>query len=92
MDVCLLEQEPEVASCGYRALADFPEAVHTINLLPEAVSHDLLSLYIPHCTLNVFSTDYLSYKRCFSFQELDENHVEMYVMREPVALCQQYYS
>uniref|UniRef100_A0A671ULB0 Focadhesin n=1 Tax=Sparus aurata TaxID=8175 RepID=A0A671ULB0_SPAAU len=29
--------DPEVASCGYRALANFPEAAHTINLLPEAV-------------------------------------------------------
>lgn len=55
--VCLLEQDPEAASCGYRALAEFPEEVHTINLLPEAVSHDFLSLYGPHCTLNVFSTD-----------------------------------
>lgn len=35
--VYLLSQDPEVASCGYKALADFPEAVHTINLLPEAV-------------------------------------------------------
>lgn len=31
-----LSKDPEVASCGYRALADFPEVVHTINLLPEA--------------------------------------------------------
>ncbi|XP_037614520.1 focadhesin [Sebastes umbrosus] len=31
-----VSKDPEVASCGYRALADFPEAVHTINLLPEA--------------------------------------------------------
>ncbi|KAM8898854.1 focadhesin isoform 1-T1 [Spinachia spinachia] len=31
-----LSKDPEVASCGYRALADFPDAVHTINLLPEA--------------------------------------------------------
>ncbi|KAM3590535.1 uncharacterized protein V6R79_011338 [Siganus canaliculatus] len=29
-------KDPEVASCGYKALAAFPEAVHTINLLPEA--------------------------------------------------------
>ncbi|XP_040887163.1 focadhesin [Toxotes jaculatrix] len=29
-------KDPEVASCGYRALADFPEAVHTVTLLPEA--------------------------------------------------------
>ncbi|XP_061566446.1 focadhesin isoform X2 [Cololabis saira] len=28
-------QDPEVASCGYRALAGFPEAVHTILHLPE---------------------------------------------------------
>ncbi|XP_068443622.1 focadhesin [Clinocottus analis] len=31
-----VSKDPEVASCGYRALADFPEVVHTINLLPEA--------------------------------------------------------
>ncbi|KAF1380319.1 hypothetical protein PFLUV_G00162410 [Perca fluviatilis] len=31
-----VSKDVEVASCGYRALADFPEAVHTINLLPEA--------------------------------------------------------
>nr|XP_033465601.1 focadhesin [Epinephelus lanceolatus] len=31
-----VSKDPEVASCGYRALADFPETVHTINLLPEA--------------------------------------------------------
>ncbi|XP_076581516.1 focadhesin [Chaetodon auriga] len=31
-----LSKDPEVASCGYRALADFPEAAHTINFLPEA--------------------------------------------------------
>ncbi|KAM9335629.1 focadhesin [Symphorus nematophorus] len=31
-----VSKDPEVASCGFRALADFPEAVHTINLLPEA--------------------------------------------------------
>lgn len=30
-----LSKDPEVASCGYKALAAFPEAVHTINLLPE---------------------------------------------------------
>ncbi|XP_045921800.1 focadhesin [Micropterus dolomieu] len=30
-----VSKDPEVASCGYKALADFPEAVHTINLLPE---------------------------------------------------------
>ncbi|KAM6909393.1 focadhesin [Xenentodon cancila] len=29
-------QDPEVASCGYKALAGFPEAVHTILHLPEA--------------------------------------------------------
>ncbi|GAA6230680.1 focadhesin [Lates japonicus] len=29
-------KDPEVASCGYKALADFPEAVHTVTLLPEA--------------------------------------------------------
>ncbi len=34
-----------MASCGYRALADFPEAVHTINLLPEAVRVLLHSPY-----------------------------------------------
>uniref|UniRef100_A0A669F6F1 Focadhesin n=1 Tax=Oreochromis niloticus TaxID=8128 RepID=A0A669F6F1_ORENI len=28
--------DPEVASCGYRALANFPETDHTINHLPEA--------------------------------------------------------
>ncbi|XP_070711064.1 focadhesin isoform X2 [Pempheris klunzingeri] len=32
-----LSKDPEVASCGYSALADFPEVAHTINLLPEAV-------------------------------------------------------
>uniref|UniRef100_UPI003AB0ACCF focadhesin n=1 Tax=Centroberyx gerrardi TaxID=166262 RepID=UPI003AB0ACCF len=31
-----LSKDPEVASCGYRALADFPEAVHTLFHLPEA--------------------------------------------------------
>ncbi|KAM6894866.1 focadhesin isoform 1-T2 [Lycodopsis pacificus] len=31
-----VSKDPEVASCGYRALAGFPEVVHTINLLPEA--------------------------------------------------------
>lgn len=34
-----------MASCGYRALADFPEVVHTINLLPEAVRVLLHSPY-----------------------------------------------
>ncbi|XP_077401098.1 focadhesin isoform X2 [Vanacampus margaritifer] len=39
--VCFLwhyavNKDPEVASCGFRALADFPEAVHTVNHLPEA--------------------------------------------------------
>ncbi|TMS01998.1 hypothetical protein E3U43_007538 [Larimichthys crocea] len=29
-------KDPEVASCGYKAMADFPETVHTINHLPEA--------------------------------------------------------
>ncbi|XP_074555425.1 focadhesin [Halichoeres trimaculatus] len=31
-----LSKDPEVAGCGFRALAEFPEEVHTINLLPEA--------------------------------------------------------
>ncbi|XP_005754207.1 focadhesin, partial [Pundamilia nyererei] len=31
-----LSEDPEVSSCGYRALADFPETDHTINHLPEA--------------------------------------------------------
>ncbi|XP_063756490.1 focadhesin [Eleginops maclovinus] len=31
-----VSKDPEVASCGYRALADFPEEAHTVNLLPEA--------------------------------------------------------
>ncbi|XP_019714030.1 focadhesin isoform X2 [Hippocampus comes] len=31
-----VNKDPEVASCGFRALADFPEEVHTINHLPEA--------------------------------------------------------
>ncbi|CAJ1086531.1 focadhesin [Xyrichtys novacula] len=31
-----VNKDPEVASCGFRALADFSEEVHTINLLPEA--------------------------------------------------------
>ncbi|KAM9424589.1 focadhesin isoform 2-T2 [Pholidichthys leucotaenia] len=31
-----LSKDPEVSSCGYKALADFPESVHTINHLPEA--------------------------------------------------------
>ncbi|XP_054608420.1 focadhesin isoform X3 [Dunckerocampus dactyliophorus] len=31
-----LSEDPEVASCGFRALADFPEVVHTINHLPKA--------------------------------------------------------
>ncbi|XP_039996604.1 focadhesin [Xiphias gladius] len=31
-----VSKDPEVASCGYRALSDFPEAVHTITHLPEA--------------------------------------------------------
>ncbi|XP_077445781.1 focadhesin isoform X2 [Stigmatopora argus] len=30
------DKDPEVVSCGFRALADFPEAVHTVNHLPEA--------------------------------------------------------
>nr|XP_046235770.1 focadhesin isoform X2 [Scatophagus argus]XP_046235771.1 focadhesin isoform X2 [Scatophagus argus] len=34
-------KDPEVASCGYRALADFPETVHTVNLLPEAARPDI---------------------------------------------------
>ncbi|XP_041840691.1 focadhesin isoform X2 [Melanotaenia boesemani] len=29
-------KDPEVASCGYKALADFPEVVHTVHHLPEA--------------------------------------------------------
>uniref|UniRef100_A0A3Q3KNU3 Focadhesin n=1 Tax=Mastacembelus armatus TaxID=205130 RepID=A0A3Q3KNU3_9TELE len=29
-------KDPEVASCGYTALADFPELVHKITFLPEA--------------------------------------------------------
>ncbi|XP_034532394.1 focadhesin [Notolabrus celidotus] len=32
-----VSKDPEVASCGFRALAEFSEEVHTINLLPEAV-------------------------------------------------------
>ncbi|KAM7365969.1 hypothetical protein PAMP_015444 [Pampus punctatissimus] len=32
-----LSKDPEVARGGYKALADFPEAAHTITLLPEAV-------------------------------------------------------
>ncbi|XP_061768446.1 focadhesin isoform X2 [Nerophis ophidion] len=31
-----LSEDPEVASCGFRALADFPEVVHTVNHLPDA--------------------------------------------------------
>ncbi|XP_029932182.1 focadhesin [Myripristis murdjan] len=31
-----LSKDPEVASCGYRALADFPEVVHKLPHLPEA--------------------------------------------------------
>ncbi|KAK2900269.1 focadhesin isoform X1 [Channa argus] len=31
-----LSKDLEVASCGYRALAEFPEPVHTIGFLPEA--------------------------------------------------------
>ncbi|KAM9833274.1 focadhesin isoform 2-T2 [Syngnathus typhle] len=31
-----VNKDPDVASCGFRALADFPEASHTINHLPEA--------------------------------------------------------
>ncbi|XP_061524967.1 focadhesin isoform X1 [Phycodurus eques] len=31
-----VNKDPEVASCCFQALADFPEAVHTINHLPEA--------------------------------------------------------
>ncbi|XP_026208775.1 focadhesin [Anabas testudineus] len=31
-----LTKDPEVAICGYRALAEFPEQVHTITFLPEA--------------------------------------------------------
>ncbi|KAM9837030.1 focadhesin [Aulostomus maculatus] len=31
-----VSKDPEVASCGFRALADFPETVHMITLLPEA--------------------------------------------------------
>ncbi|XP_020499256.2 focadhesin [Labrus bergylta] len=31
-----VSKDPEVASCGFRALAGFTEDVHTINLLPEA--------------------------------------------------------
>ncbi|XP_030579046.1 focadhesin [Archocentrus centrarchus] len=32
----VVSEDPEVASCGYRALANFPEVDHTINHLPEA--------------------------------------------------------
>ncbi|XP_034470972.1 focadhesin [Hippoglossus hippoglossus] len=31
-----VSKDPEVASCGYKALAHFPEVAHTITLLPEA--------------------------------------------------------
>ncbi|KAG7495749.1 focadhesin [Solea senegalensis] len=31
-----LSKDPDVANCGYKALAEFPEAVHKITLLPEA--------------------------------------------------------
>ncbi|XP_041635386.1 focadhesin [Cheilinus undulatus] len=31
-----VSKDPDVASCGYKALAEFSEDVHTINLLPEA--------------------------------------------------------
>ncbi|XP_062239752.1 focadhesin [Platichthys flesus] len=31
-----VSKDPEAASCGYKALAEFPEAAHTITLLPEA--------------------------------------------------------
>ncbi|XP_034020225.1 focadhesin isoform X1 [Thalassophryne amazonica] len=30
-------KDPEVSSCGFRALAHFPEVVHTTSVLPEAV-------------------------------------------------------
>lgn len=33
-----VHQDPEVAVCGYRALAEFPEVDHKVTLLPEAVS------------------------------------------------------
>uniref|UniRef100_H2RQ74 Focadhesin n=1 Tax=Takifugu rubripes TaxID=31033 RepID=H2RQ74_TAKRU len=32
-----LSKDPEVAACGYKALAAFPQELHTINHLPEAV-------------------------------------------------------
>uniref|UniRef100_A0A8C6P7N1 Focadhesin n=1 Tax=Nothobranchius furzeri TaxID=105023 RepID=A0A8C6P7N1_NOTFU len=35
--VFLVQQDPGVASCGYKALAAFPEAAHTILHLPETV-------------------------------------------------------
>ncbi|KAM8882281.1 focadhesin isoform 1-T1 [Synchiropus picturatus] len=31
-----LSKDPHVASCGFRALAEFPEDAHTLNVLPEA--------------------------------------------------------
>ncbi|XP_069034005.1 focadhesin isoform X1 [Embiotoca jacksoni] len=31
-----VSKDPEVASCGYKALAEFPEAVHNVTLLPDA--------------------------------------------------------
>ncbi|XP_057711558.1 focadhesin isoform X2 [Corythoichthys intestinalis] len=31
-----MDKDPEVVSCGFRSLADFPESVHTVNHLPEA--------------------------------------------------------
>ncbi|KAM3857392.1 focadhesin [Diretmus argenteus] len=31
-----LSKDPEVASCGYRALSEFPEAVHIVSHLPDA--------------------------------------------------------
>lgn len=39
--LCL--QDPEVAACGYKALAAFPQELHTVNHLPEAVRSHLIS-------------------------------------------------
>lgn len=43
-----------MASCGYRALADFPEVVHTIHLLPDAVRINSLKSITLHHTMSSF--------------------------------------
>uniref|UniRef100_A0A3Q2C776 Focadhesin n=1 Tax=Cyprinodon variegatus TaxID=28743 RepID=A0A3Q2C776_CYPVA len=60
--------DPEVSSCGYKALAAFPETTHTILHLPEAVRIFLPSMIVgQEGCLQFPIVDYDTLKRFFLF-------------------------